>query len=89
MLGPDPSMSKGGDPLNPRALRAVLGHEHPMQRWIVVRESPDWTGRRLARLEPDSNPPEPCPPDPATTVLIMLDIDPGWPIVTPRFLLSR
>ena len=59
-----------------------------MQRGVVVRESPDWTRRRLARLEADGHPSEPRPPDPSTTVLIMLDIYPGWPIVTPRFLFS-
>ena len=60
-----------------------------MQLRIVVGESPDWTRRCLVRLEADSHPTEPGPPDPATTMLIMLDIHPGWPILTPRRRFSR
>ena len=60
-----------------------------MQRRIVVGESPDWTRRCLPRLEADSHPTEPRPPDPTTTVLIMLDIHPRWPILSPGLLFSR
>ena len=60
-----------------------------MQRRIVVRESQDWTRRCFPRLEADGHPTEPGPPDPATAMLIMLDIHPGWPILTPRLRFSR
>ena len=52
---------------------------HPMQRRIVDGERPDRTRRCLPGLEADGHPTEPSPPDPATTVLIMLDIHSGQP----------
>ena len=60
-----------------------------MQRRIVVGECQDWTRRCLPRLEADCHPTEPGPPDPATTLLIMLDIHPGRPILTPGLRFSR
>jgi hypothetical protein len=44
---------------------------------IVRGEGSDRTGRCVLGFEADGYPGEPCAPDPATTVLIMLDIDSG------------
>ena len=60
-----------------------------MERRIVVRESPDWTRRCIPRLEADGHPTEPGAPDPATTMLIMLDISSGEPVLVRRLLLSN
>ena len=50
-----------------------------MKGRIVSAEGSDRTGRRVLGFEADGYPGEPCAPDPATTVLIMLDIDSGRP----------
>ena len=73
-----PDSKAEATPFEPRALPRShqLLRLRPMQRRIVVGESPDWTRRCLPRLEADSHPTEPRPPDPTTTVLIMLDIHP-------------
>jgi hypothetical protein len=42
-------------------------------------EGSDWAWRRVLGLEADGYPIQPCAPDPAKTVLIMLDIDSGGP----------
>ena len=57
-----------------------------MEGRIVGGEGPDRTGRCVLGLEADGYPIQPCAPDPATTVLIMLDIDSGrptWPDSAP------
>ena len=46
-----------------------------MEGRIVGGEGPDWTGRCFLGFEADGYPIQPCAPDPAKTVLIMLDID--------------
>ena len=52
---------------------------HSMERWIVGGKGSDRTGRCVLGFEADCYPREPCSPDPAATVLIMLDINSGWP----------
>ena len=56
----------------------------PMQCRIVVREGPDWPRWCLPRLEAHSDPTQSRPPDPATAVLIMLDIRSGGPALARR-----
>src|SRR6476620_10912779 len=50
-----------------------------MEGRIFRVEVSDWAGRCVLGLEADRYPIQPCAPDPATTVLIMLDIDSGRP----------
>lgn len=53
---------------------SALDRIDPMYRWIVSSEGSDWTRGRISGLEADRHSAKAGSPDPATAVLIMLDV---------------